>query len=185
VVEFPPHLNDGTSALAGARRASGGLRQAFSHAGHEAAENLLNKAVRRLAGDDRDGARKLVERALALPYDDFEDLHPCLWGAHMLLFTAIADELESSPDGDSGWLDRSAAALEAAGPVAAEEVRSCLRAFLDSVYTLSAAERKQLQALTGGVPLDPEPFSSAGATTAARVDAVIDVLDTLLRYDGA
>jgi hypothetical protein len=185
VTEFPPLLNDATSALAGARRSSGGLRQTFSQAGQEAAENLLNKAVRRLEQDDQVGARRFVDRALALPYDDFEDTQPCLWVAHMLLFTANADELEASPEGDTGWLDRAVTAMEAAGPVAAEEVRFCLRVFLDSVYSLSPSEQRRVRQLTSGVPVDPEPFASAGGSTAVRADAVLDVLGVLLRYEVA
>lgn len=164
-------------ALAGARRASGQLRQSFSGAGTEAAGNLLAKAVRRLDDGDAAAARGLVERALRLPYDDFEDAHPCLWTAHMLLFTELNDDLEDGPD--EAWLERAAAVIEAAGPVAAVEARLGLQVFAGPFYQLPAAEARRLRAVAGTAEAGAGLFSVPGP---AQVEAVIEVLDAVRHY---
>jgi hypothetical protein len=90
---------------------SGRTLSAFSRAGLTAADNLLAKADRALAAGDLQRARRFVDRAATLPYDEHEQTAPAAYAASMLLFTAVTDTLERSPEGDSSWLDAAVEAL--------------------------------------------------------------------------
>jgi hypothetical protein len=168
--------------LASVRRASGRLNQATSTAMGQAADNLLDKALARLERADPGAARPYVERALKLPFDDFEEAIPAVWAAHMRLFTAISDDLEGCEEGDHGWLRRAEILIERSSPVAATEVRNCLRSLRVGLVSLSSSETKKLKQLTSGIPLDAEPLADIGEGT-ARVDAIIEVLRAVLDHE--
>jgi hypothetical protein len=171
----------GDGPLGGARRASGAVRQELSFATSEAATNLLTKAMRRAADGDEPRARTLVERALALPFDEHEGMDPALWSAHLLLADAISDDLESSPVDDLGWLDR-AEALCDIGPTAAAEVRTCLRILHHDGYEVSAPEARRIATITRGVSWRTEPFEGVGGEPGVRDAAVLEVLAAVARH---
>jgi hypothetical protein len=168
--------------LASVRRASGRLNQAMSLAGGQAADNLLDKALARLRRSDPDAARRYVQRALELPFDDFEEAVPAVWAAHMRLFTALSDDLEGCEEGDHGWLRRAKILIERSSPVVGTEVRNCLRSLLVGLVALSSTETKMLKQLTSGIPLDAEPL--AGITEdVTQADAIIEVLRAVLDHE--
>lgn len=135
--------------------ASGRTLQPFSIAGQRAAANLLTKAVRALDDDDAERARGFVERAVRLPFDRREDLHPAAEEAHMMLFCLVADELEAGGEGDSRWLD-AAIAAQAAAPEAARCTMRDVLVAIDHDYDLTRTERAQLRSVTSEVPDRPE-----------------------------
>jgi len=93
-----------------------------------------------------------------------------------MLYLSLAADLEDSPVGDDGWLDRAAEVCGAATPSAADEVRSSLAALLDD-HELSHAEVRRLKALAAGVPADAEPLAGvAPDDEAARCAGVVAVL---------
>ena len=167
--------------LGAARLASNHANREISVATSQAADNLLAKAVRRLERGEDQEARAFVDRALGLPYDDYEGWSPAAWSAHMMLFLSISDDLGSCPAGDPSWLDRAEVVLDAATPAAATELRACLRAILDA-DTLTAAETRRLKALTRGVPLDADPLTGVPDAPEARAAAVLGVLAAVLHH---
>ncbi len=87
-----------------AQTTSNRLDQSFSAASMEAADNLLGKALRRLEEGNQERAQAFIQRALSLPYDEHEELHPASWSAYMALFMPLSDDWKNhrSAIGD-GW----------------------------------------------------------------------------------
>jgi len=149
----------------------------FSQAQMDAATNLLNKALRALNDGDEAKARRLVERAVALPYDEHEDTHPAAMMAHQQLFGAVVDALEG---GDDEWIDAAAATMASAP----EQARCCLRDVLRDVrqdYEVSDAEQKRLRGLVRDVPerADLRDLELEGEQLAK---AVLEVLEGVNQY---
>jgi hypothetical protein len=168
-----------------AQRVSNHVNSAFSSASMAAADNLLDKAVRRLEAGADDKARVLVERAVRLPFDEYEEMQPAVWSAHMMLFTSISDDLEDSEPGDQGWLDRAEALIGPGAPVTEAEVRNCLRSFLGDIFQLSPAERTRLKALTRGIPFDQDPLAGVPTDEQSQVSAILELLQTFLRHEAS
>lgn len=172
--------------LARATRASRDLAAHQSGAVQEAAENLLAKALRHLSRDDGPRATAIIERALALPFDEHEEVQPALWQAHMLLFDLVSEAAETSDDEDSAWLDAALAALDAAPAVAAAELKAVL-ATMASDYHLLPQETRRIRAATPGAdPYDEEDlgarYTTGGATAA---DGIRQVLELAAGYAAA
>lgn len=66
----------------------------FSEASHEAAVNLLTKALRRLSEGDAEKADRMIARAAALPFDEREHAWPGTGMAEQMLFDLLADQAE-------------------------------------------------------------------------------------------
>ena len=149
----------------------------FSRAEMDAAKNLLDKALRALDDGDEARARRFVDRAVALPYDEHEQVHPAAMTAQQQLFVAVTDAIE---DGGDEWLD----AVIDTFASAPEEARYCLRDVLSSVlqdYELSDGDQRRLRRLISGVPeraelpdLDLQPEQLA--------TAVLDVLEGVIPF---
>lgn len=164
--------------------ASGRTNQGFSRATSDAADNLLTKALRRLAAGDDDRARAFVRRALQLPYDEHEEMDPAPWSVHMMLYLSLTADLEASPVGDLGWLDRATDVCEAAAPPADDEVRAALASLLAD-HQLSHTEVRRVRALAPGVPRDVEPLAAvATADEEVRCTAVMAVLGAVGHHRG-
>lgn len=154
----------------------------FSQAQMDAATNLLNKALRALNDGDEAKARRLVERAVALPYDEHEDTHPAAMMAHQQLFGAVVDALEG---GDDEWIDAAAATMASAP----EQARCCLRDVLRDVrqdYEVSDAEQKRLRGLVRDVPerADLRDLELEGGQLAKAVREVLEGVNQYLdAYD--
>src|SRR4051794_16773683 len=113
----------------------------MSQAQMDAATNLLTKALAALEIGDRARAHRFIDRAVALPYDEHEEMYPAAMMAHLQMYTAVTDALEQGGD---GWL---AAATETL-PSASEEARYCLRDVLMDVlsaYQLDDDERRRVR----------------------------------------
>ncbi len=87
------------------QRMSDQVRQRFSVAGQEAADNLLVKALRAIETADHARAARYIQRAVDLPFDEHEQAYPALISAHMALFIVVTDMLDECPEGDATWLD--------------------------------------------------------------------------------
>ena len=151
----------------------------LSRAQMTAATNLLDKAVRALDDGDEARARRFVERAVALPFDEHERVHPAAMMVHQRLFVAVTEALE---DGGDGWLG-AAVDTFASG---SEEARYCLRDILMSVmqdYELTVGEERRVRRLISDVPeraelydLDLAPPEMA-ATILAVLEGIIHYVD--------
>ena len=149
----------------------------FSRAQQDAAENLLDKALRALDEGDEARARRFVERAVALPWDEHEQVHPAAMMVHQRLFEAVTDALE---EGGDEWLH----ALVDTFASAPEEARYCVRDVVASVlqdYDLSGSDQRRLRRLISDIPeraelpdLDLPPYQMASA--------VVDVLEGVIQY---
>jgi hypothetical protein len=149
----------------------------FSRAQLAAATNLLDKALRALDLGDEARARRLVERAVALPFDEHEQVHPAAMMAHQQLFVAVTDALENGGD---DWLN-AATDTFASAP---EEARYCLRDVLTAVlqdYDVSDGERGRVRRLISGVPERAE-LADLDLTPEQMASAVFDVLEGVIHY---
>lgn len=162
---------------------SGRTLQPFSIALSEAATNLLTKARRALARDDAGMAVALVDRAVALPYDDHEQTAPAAWTAHLELFTTVADTLEDSAAEDSRWLDAALDVLSTAGQRARFVLRDVLEA-VDNDYELHGTESRRLRAGIAEVPARAE-IRDLDLTSRDLHEHVVEVLAACNAYEAA
>ena len=149
----------------------------ISQAQMDAATNLLDKALRALDAGDEDRARRFVDRAVALPWDDHEETHPAAMMAQQQLFVAVADALE---DGGDDWL---AAAIDTFGS-APEGARYCLRDVLTSVlqdYELSDREQRRVRRLISGVP-DRAQLPDLDLPPEQLATTLLEVLEGVIHY---
>jgi hypothetical protein len=156
----------------------------FSRAQMAAATNLLTKALRALDDDDIDRARRFVDRAVALPYDDHERRHPGAAMAHMEMFSVVTDALE---DGDDDWLGAAADTLTSAPAEARYSMRDTLTAILQD-YDLSEHEQRRVRHLIKDIPervelgdLDLPPEQMAAAVLEV-LEGVIHFEDSMLEH---
>jgi hypothetical protein len=179
---IPSFADEQDRPLSDVQRASNLLGSTFSTAASAGAENLLTKALLRLETGDRQAAEPFVERTLRLPYDEHEKMEPGIWSAHMFLYISISDDLEASETGDSSWLDRAQTLIDVSPPVAAAEVRSCLRSLLDGTNNLSASETRRVKAMTRGLSFDADPLIGVPNEPGPRKAGVMEVLDAIIHH---
>jgi len=136
------------------------------------AENLLGKAFVALGRGDQERADRLVARALALPFDDHEQVHPAWWAAHTFLDSLLAHEVETSPGEEHAWLDAAAAVLPAQQGAGGRALRGVLGT-LTHTEELTAGENRRCRELSRGATEDVWWDAPAVDVTA---EAVLDVL---------
>ena len=149
----------------------------FSRAEMDAAKNLLDKALRALDDGDEARARRFVDRAVALPYDEHEQVHPAAMTAQQQLFVAVTDAIE---DGGDEWLD----AVIDTFASAPEEARYCLRDVLTSVlqdYELTDGDQRRLRRLIREVPERAE-LPDLDLPPEQLATAVLDVLEGVIHF---
>jgi len=113
-----------------------------------AADNLLAKALRDLADGNRSRADAYIEKAMRLP-DSRQRGGPAAQGAaHLMVFSAIVDEVELADPGDSSWLDRALIVLDECGELAALDLKDALQS-VASDYDLERGEKKRIRAAVG------------------------------------
>jgi hypothetical protein len=132
-----------------------------------AADNLLDKALRRLDDD----AARLVDRALQLTVAGAEPGGAGTLAVHLFVWDAVR---EAALDGQhDGWLDR-AEAVELDG-AARTEWLAALRA-LAAEGEIDQADQRRIRTLAGR-PVDHEPF--AGVPHEEQVAATLVLLRAL------
>lgn len=148
---------------------------------HEAATNLLHKAVAALEDERPEKALDYIRKAERLPYDDHGAASPLALAAHMYALRAVLDILEV---GNSVWVDAAEVLLDPKNtwtPLAAADFRHVLTVVQDDHPTLPADERK-LRALVAGqqVATIREMQQLAGEELCA---VVIDLLAIVIGYN--
>ncbi len=181
MTDFVDRLTDGKDRPldAGVIAGNRGLQEVSRGLG-EAADNLLRKALRAIEAGDEERARRLVDRACRLPWDEHEECYPAPWSAQMMLYTSVGDALEEAGEGESDWLDAALEILPELSEVGREHLATTLFGFVrqDAVFHLAPAEQKRIRAATGIRPIDlddlPEetPHEELVAMTRALLDAV-------------
>lgn len=179
--------------------------QQFSVAGRVAATNLLRKAVRRLASGEDEGARRLVERAADLPFDECERVWPGLLVAEQQLFDLLARQADLEADYyDRRWLDEeydeyvydewevppvsvvqvALHVLRESGPDHAAVLRPLLidLATGPDMYGMSPREAGRLLAYAEAVPagarVRDRPEDAGRDLRVSLVDACVELIDT-------
>jgi hypothetical protein len=146
----------------------------------DAADNLLTKAFRGLQSGDDARFERFVQRALALGWDEFDEANAALWHAHMMIFRALTDVVESVDEGDHRWLDAVLGVLDRS----TDAVRAPLLRTLDSVltdYRLEPAETRAIKKAKARYPdPGPEPAYRADLPAAEGAQVLRDTLQTLL-----
>lgn len=160
---------------------SGRALHQFSQAQQAAAENLLRKALRALVSGDDDRALKYVTRAVALPFDDHEQVRPAAWQAHMMLFDGVVDELEESAEGDQSWLDGALQVLHEVPAPGRVEMRHVLQDCADD-YDLEPAELHRIRAALKAVPAEPKLADQPDLSDEVLQERVMEVLRVYLAY---
>jgi hypothetical protein len=162
---------------------SGRVLQPFSFARQRAAENLLIKAKRALDENDTDRARRFVDRAVRLPFDEHEKAAPVALAVHMDLFCVVTDTLEQSAEDDPRWLEAAVAVLRDAEQAAAYELRGVL-VTIEHDYALSPPEHKTLRAAVASIPPRAE-LRDLELPAAELGDHVMSILHARRDYDTA
>jgi hypothetical protein len=176
VDEFEARL--AASAFGAATRASFRLESSQEDALFTAATNLLEKAAKRLAAGDPDGAAALTRRALALDHGADDETPPGPVAASTLLIGELVERADAaSAAGGGDWLG-SLLALhrDAAGPVATEVARA-----LDTLaeLDLEPAEVGRIRAVArSGLRLE-EPLGEI-RDPAERVQVVLALLQLVI-----
>lgn len=149
----------------------------ISQAQMDAAANLLNKALAALEVGDEARARRFVDRAVTLPWDEHEETHPAAMMAHQQMYDAVTDALEH---GGVEWLDAATDTM----PSAPEEARYCLRDALTatlSAYELTDDEKRRVRRLTQGIPPRAE-LPDLDFSPEQLAAAIVDVLNGVTQY---
>jgi hypothetical protein len=149
----------------------------FSLAQMDGATNLLEKALRALDNGDEDRARRFVERAVALPYDEHERMHPAAMMAQQQLFSAVTDALD---DGGDEWLDAVTDTFASAPEQARYTLRDVLKEVLQD-YELSGGEERRLRRITKDVPERAE-LPDLELPPEQLVPAVLEVLEGVIHF---
>ncbi len=149
----------------------------FSQAQMDAATNLLHKALRALDDGDEDRARRFVERAVALPYDEHERMHPAAMMAQQQLFSAVTDALDN---GGEDWLYAATDTFRSAPEQARYTLRDVLKEVLQD-YQLSDGEQRRLRRITQDVPERVE-LPDLELAPEQLVPAVFEVLEGVIHF---
>lgn len=147
-------LRRGAAFGAGARLAD--RKREFSVASLTAADNLLTKAAAALDSGDPARAERMIDRAVALPFDEFEERIPALVAAGMMLFDLVTDILEGCEPGDSLWLDVALDVLHAPGP--GRPHLAHVLAVIAHDYHVEPKEHRRLTAAITEVAPAPSPW---------------------------
>ncbi|WP_147916627.1 hypothetical protein [Ruania zhangjianzhongii] len=162
---------------------SGRALEPFSTAGHEGAQNLVNKALAALETGDADRARRYLRTAARLPFDEREQSHPLAWIAHMELFNEISDLVEELDERDSSWLDLATTVLADAD----EDGRAELRAVLVTIehdYRMRKQENRALRTVIAGLP-EQAPLHERHVDEPELVAGALSILQATLAYGRA
>jgi hypothetical protein len=138
-----------------------------------AADNLLDKALRRLGSGDEAGARNLVDRALRLSLEGSAAGEEGALAVHLFVWDALRGTALSGKQAD--WVHR--AEDVHLDDEARREWFAALRA-LAAEGELTPADQRRIRGFSGGAAVDHEPF--AGVEHAARVDATLALLRAVL-----
>lgn len=115
-------------------------------------------------------------RAAALPYDDFQQVHPAEWAAYMGLFDELVDALEMAEDLDVSWLTTATGILRRADGTGALGLRHAL-ASVARDYALSPREAKLVHQAAGHLDVEPD----FGLTRDDPVGVVRDIVMSIVR----
>lgn len=162
---------------------SGRTLQPFSDAGHEGAQNLVDKALAALETDDIDRARRYLRSAARLPFDEREQSHPLAWIAHMELFNEISDLVAELDARDSRWLDLAATTFEDAGDDGRAELRAVL-VTIEQDYGANKHEARALRRVIAGLPAQA-PLHERHVDEPELIAGALAILQTMLAYSRA
>jgi hypothetical protein len=139
----------------------------------------LAKADLALANGDLERAGNFVDRAVALTYDEHEQIAPAASAASMMLFNAVTDALERSPEADSRWLDAAVQALSSASGWGQSELRHILLDVRQD-YVIEPRESRTIGKTVAEVPERAElrDVTLAPRDLAAAVTAVLQILQS-------
>lgn len=169
---------DRRNALGPLRQGSSSIDADRERAGRLAADNLLQKALRRVASGDDAGARRFVERALTHGIDGGEPGEAGAMGSHLLAWDVLRTAAIDDPD--ASWLVRAnaiAGTLE--GPARVEWLRA-LDAVTEDVHEEVGA---RVDAVSGAAGLAArDPLDGVDALP-DRVDVVVGLLGAVLAFE--
>ncbi|GAB3256177.1 hypothetical protein [Kineosporia babensis] len=134
--------------LGPALRSSGQQLSEQSAASFDAAENLLTKALDRLGKGQDEAALKLVERAVGLPYDEFERIHPALNWLELEIHSRLETQVEASRKDDLTWVEQVEVLVAGTSGTPQIMLRAGLYALLLD-FGFPPAQERRLQALIG------------------------------------
>lgn len=170
--------------LGGVEMASNRALGPFSQAAWRGAENLLTKARRHLVAGDDDRAQALVRRATALAYDPHEDAAPAALAVHMMLFSAVVDELEPAEKDDERWLDAALVVVHEGDEMTQCEMRDVLTPIRQD-YEISARERRRIDTAIRAIPPRVELRDQGPVPVAQLTEQVTSALRATIAYEEA
>ena len=140
----------------------------------DAAANLVAKVGQALVDGDDDRARRLAERAAAMPYDTREEVWPGVVVAAQEIFNTITDLVEEWPANDAEWvsiLERVAQESD----LARLEMRhvAAVLAHTTTLIEIRPVEQRRLARLAGGA--DGMAFPTNDLPRETHADAIIEL----------
>ena len=142
-----------------------------------AATNLLHQALRALDNGDEDGARRFVEQAVALPYDEHQRMHPAAMMAQQQLLSAVTDALDNGGD---DWLYAATDAFRSAPQQARYTLRDVLKEVIHG-RELSDGEEWRLRRITKDVP-ERSKLPNLELSPEQLAPAVLEVLEGVIHF---
>lgn len=169
------------------RNALGVLRQSSNTIGFDqeravtlAADNLLQKALRRLGDGDDAAARRFIERALALELDGEPSADPGAMGAHLLAWDVLRTPVLDEEHDRSVWLERATAILDALQDPVRLEWLGVLHALVEDVDARTGARLEALVRESGAAEREPlEGIDSPHE----RAETVVGLLRAVLEFE--
>ena len=112
-----------------------------------------------------------------MAYDEHGQTAPAAYAASMLLFTAVRDTLERSPEGDSSWLDAAVEALSSNDGWGQSEMRHTLLVVRQD-YVIEPSESRTIGDAAAAVParIELRDANMVPNEIAAAVTSVLKIL---------
>ncbi len=149
----------------------------------DGAMNLLVKAQRALASGDEGRADALLRRAIAIPFDRFEERLPGVTAAEMMLFDVVVDEIEADED-DPTWLEAALVVLDQTGTTGRADLQDCL-AVIGHDYHLKPTELAIVEQAVADRDRSIAPLQDLVEGECDLVQRVRNVLYVCMAYEAA
>lgn len=180
------HLSGDDRGLGEATRGARLMLSKESLVEFEGATNLLTKACTALDDGDAAKAERLINRAAAMPFNDYEERFPGVQMAVQLLYQEVTEAQEESYTDDATWLDVALDLL----PTVDEAVRLELLSMLADMYRnpglfeAEGTELARIRPLVKGAEIDPRHVAP-DASVEERAAVITSILRGWLAYHRA
>ena len=148
-----------------------------------AASNLVEKARRALEPDPA-RARRFIERAVRVPFDDHEEVYPGVVAAHFSLYMALSDAVDELEVHDRRWVAAALEVYRSTNEVGREELADAL-AVLVAEGVGTARMRQEIRTAIGDRQPREMAYDDPPVGHAAQCAYIEAVLRTRVEFESA